>query len=130
MAGTPIAWKSKKQTVIARLTTEAEYLACSEATREVQGLIYLHRDIIGETVVMLIHCDSNGALSTICSTITSAKAKHIDVPFHNSQHLDAAGVVKFTEIDTLENLADVMTKALPPEKHQYLTHGIGLHSFR
>jgi len=130
MAGTPIAWKSKKQTVIARLTTEAEYLACSEATREVQGLIYLHRDIIGETMVPLIHCDSNGALSTICSTITSAKAKHIDVPFHNSRHLDAAGVVKFTEIDTLENLADVMTKALPPEKHQYLTHGIGLHSFR
>jgi len=73
-----------------------------------------------------IHCDSNGALSTIRSTITSDKAKHIDVPFHNSRHLDAAGVVKVTEINTLENLADVMTKALPPEKHQYLTHGIGL----
>ena len=78
-------------------------------------------------MVPLIHCDSNGALSNIRSTITSDKAKHIDVPFHNSRHLDAAGVVKFTEMDTLKNLADVMTKALPPEKHQYLTHGIGLH---
>jgi len=130
MAGTPISWKSKKQTVVARLTTEAEYLACSEATREAQGLIYLHRDVTGKTMVPLIHCDSNGALSTIRSTITSDKAKHIDVPFHNSRHLDAAGVVKFTEIDTLENLADVMTKALLPEKHQYLTHGISLRSFR
>jgi len=128
MSGAPISWKSKKQTVVARSTTEAEYLACSEATREAQGLVYLHRDVTGETVVPLIHCDSNGALSTIRSTITSDKAKHIDVPFHNSRHLDAAGVVKFTEIDTLENLADVMTKALPPEKHQYLTHGIGLRS--
>ena len=127
MAGAPISWKSKKQTVVARSTTEPEYLACSEATREAQGLIYLHRDVTGETVVPLIHYVSNGALSTICSTITSHKAKHIDVPFHNSQHLDAAGVVKFTEIDTLENLADVMTKALPPEKHQYHTHGIGLY---
>jgi len=125
-----IDYRRKKPTVIARSTTEAEYLACSEATREAQGLIYLHRDVTGETVVPLIHCDSNGALSTIRSTITSDKPKHIDVPFHNYRHLDAAGVVKFTEIDTLENVADVMTKALPPEKHQYLTHGIGLRSFR
>jgi hypothetical protein len=128
MAGAPISWKSKKQTVVARSTTEAEYLACSEATREAQGLVYLHRDVTGETAVPLIHCDSNGALSTIRSTVTSDKAKHIDVPFHNSRHLHAAGVVKFTEIDTLQNLADVLTKALPPEKHQYLTHGIGLRS--
>jgi len=77
-------------------------------------------------MVLLIHCDSNGLLSTIRSTITSDKAKHINVPFHNSRHLDAAGVVKFTQIDTLENLADVMMSTLPPEKHQYLTHGIGL----
>ena len=81
-------------------------------------------------MVPLIHYDSNGTLCTIRSTITSDKAKHIDVPFYNSRHLDAAGVVKFTEIDTLENHADVMTKAQPPEKYQYLTHGIGLCSFR
>jgi len=65
-------------------------------------------------------------MSTIHSTITRDKAKHIDVPFHNSRHLDAAGVVKFSAIDTLENLADIMTKALPLDKHQYLTYGIGL----
>ena len=129
MAGAPIMWKSKKQTVVVRSTTLDEYLAFSEATREPQGLIFLHQDITSEkTVVPLIHCDWNGALSTILSTITSDNAKHIDVPFYNSQHLDAAGVVKFPEIDTLENFADVMTWVLLPEKYQCLTHGIGLHS--
>jgi len=131
MAGAPISWKSKKQIVVARSTTEAEYLAFSETTQEAQQIIFLHRDVTGEkTVVPLIHCDWNGALSTILSTIMSNNAKYIDVPFHNSQHLDAAGVVKFTEIDTLENFADIMTNALLPEKHQCLTHSIGLHSIR
>jgi len=126
MAGAPISWKSKKQTVVARLTTKAEYLACSEATREAHGLIYLHQDVTSETIVLLIHCDLNGALSTIRSTITRDKAKHIDVSFHNSLYHDTAGVVEFTEIDTFKNLADIMTKVLPPEKYQYLTYGIGL----
>src|SRR3978361_1997286 len=68
MAGAPISWKSKKQTVVARSTTEAEYLACSEATREAQGLVYLHRDVTGETAVPLIHFGSNVALGLIRPT--------------------------------------------------------------
>jgi len=106
-----------------------------------QGLIYLHRDVTGETVVPLIHCDSNDTLSTIRSMITSKKAKRIDVPFHNSRHFDTAGVVKFNGVNTLENLADVMTrhyrrrsinillKALVCthfNKRPYCAHGIGL----
>jgi len=79
-----IDYRRKKPTVIARLTTEAEYLACLEATQEAQGLIYLHRDVTGETMVPLIHYYSNGALSTICSTITSDKAKHIDAYYAHS----------------------------------------------
>ena len=75
--GAPVSWSSKKQTVVAKPTTEAEYLACSEATREAQSLVYLHRGVTGETAVPLIHCDSNGALSTIRSTASSDKAKRI-----------------------------------------------------
>ena len=85
--------------------------------------MYLHRDVTG--AVPLIHCDCNGALSTIRFTASSDKAKHIDVAFHNSRHLDAVGIVN-TEISTHENLMDVMTKALAPDKHRYFTHRIGL----
>jgi len=62
------------------LTTEAEYLAFSEAIGETRRLAYLHRDVTGEIAVPLIRCDSNGALSTMRSTATSDKAKYIDVP--------------------------------------------------
>lgn len=55
------------------------------------------------------------------STVTSDKAKHTDVPFHNSHRLNATGAARPTETATLESLADVVAKALPSEKRQYLT---------
>jgi hypothetical protein len=42
-------------------------------TREAQRLVCLHRDVTGETAVPIIHCDSNGALRTIRSTVTGDK---------------------------------------------------------
>ena len=123
--GTPVSWSSKKQTVVARSTTEAEYLACSEATREAQSLVYLHRDVTGETAIPLIHCDSNGALSTIRSTAQATRPStltlHSTIPDIWTPRASSS-----SPRSTHENLADVMTKALAPDKHRYFTHGIGL----
>jgi len=81
--GGPVSWCSKKQPLVAMSTTEAEYIACSEATREARSLVKLHRDLTGEAVVPSIYCDSNGALSTIRSGgQSSVKSKHIDIKFH------------------------------------------------
>jgi len=42
----------------------------------------LHKDVTGETVVPTIYCDSNGALKTIYSGVSSPKTKHIDIQYH------------------------------------------------
>jgi hypothetical protein len=65
--------------VVAKSTTETEYLVCSEATREAQPLVYLQRGVTGETADPFIYCDSNGELSTIRSMASSDKTEHIDV---------------------------------------------------
>jgi len=117
----------RKQPLVAMSTTEAEYIACSEATREVPSLVKLHRDLTGEAVVPSIYCDANGALSTIRSGgQSSIKSKHIDMKFHVYRDLHTRRKVTFNEISTHENLADIMTKALAPDKHQYFTTGICL----
>jgi len=62
----PVSWKSYKQSNVALSTTEAEYIACSEATQEAQWLAKLHTDIVWKLRCPLPVCtDSNGALKNI-----------------------------------------------------------------
>ena len=51
-------------------TLEAEYIACSEGSREAKWLLQLHRDIHGkDTSPLPINCDNQGALSHITTGI-------------------------------------------------------------
>jgi ribonuclease HI len=123
----PISWQSRKQNLVALSTTEAEYVACSNAVREAQWLIQLHKDVTGEDATPVsIFSDSNGALKTIQSGISTAKTKHINIQYHNSRDLQAQGIVNFSYISTNDNLADIMTKALSTDKHRFFTNGIGI----
>ena len=88
----------------------------------------LANGVTGETAVPTIYCDSNGALKTIYSGVSSPKTKHIDIRYHISRDRQERGTVNFTDISTDDNLANIMTKALGPEKHQHFATGIGLRS--
>jgi len=123
----PVSWQPKKQKHIALSTTEAEYIACSEATRESRWLAQLHEDVTGESANPVpIFTDSNGALQDIRTAVSGAQSKHIDIQFHNSRELQATGMVQFSHVSTHENLADIMTKS--PYKHKYFAEGMGLHT--
>ena len=86
----------------------------------------LHKDVTSETVVPTIYCDSNGALKIIYSRVSSPKTKYIDIWYHISRDRQERRIVNFTDISTDDNLADIMTNALGPEKHQHFATGIGL----
>jgi hypothetical protein len=60
--GAPISWQSRKQRLVALSTTEAEYIACSEATREARWLSRLHQQVTGQDATPLpVYTDSAGA---------------------------------------------------------------------
>jgi hypothetical protein len=130
--GGPILWQAKSQTVVALSTLEAEYIACSDATREGLWLQRLHQDIISSTNItfyiepMPIMCDNQGALKLIETGVVKQKTKHIAVKFHHSHHEQKAGTVIFRYISSKENTADLLTKALPAPRHQHLTRMINI----
>ena len=46
--GRPTPWQSRKQRLVGISTAEAEYVACSEATREARWLRRLHEQVTGQ----------------------------------------------------------------------------------
>jgi hypothetical protein len=125
-----ISWSSKKQTLVALSTLEAEYIACSSPAREAKWLRQLSSDVKNTTdktvPATIIFTDNQGALKTIYSGVTKANTKHIDVQYHNPRDLHHTGVLSYTYVKSSDNIADVMTKALHTVKHDALTRAMGL----
>jgi hypothetical protein len=131
--GGPISWQAKSQSVVALSTLEAEFIACSDATREAiwlrrlrNGMTEPGNDANANTPIR-IGCDNQGALKLIETGVVKAKTKHIDVKYRHvidEQKLHQS--VEFYYITSDQNTADLLTKALPKERHVRLTKMMAL----
>ena len=133
-AGIPLTWASKLQQEVSLSSTEAEMIALSAATRENIYLMRLIRDAAENSDLHIrfnkceLHCS---IFEDNISTLTMAKdfrirprTKHINVKYwHFLQFMDKnKGIISLHWISTKEQLADIMTKALPVELHQKFTY--------
>ena len=128
----PIHWQVKTQSVVALSTLEAEYIACSDATREALWLRRVEMDIIKAVDPLAtlrtvpIGADNKGAIKLIHSGVAKQKTKHIDIKYQHSHDEESKGNVSFHYVHTSDNPAYLLTKPLPAPKHQFLTDLIGL----
>jgi hypothetical protein len=120
MNGGAVSWRSSKQSVVARSTTEAEYIAALEAAEEAVWM----KEFISELGVvlsaldpMVIYCDNNGAIANTQEPRSHKKFKHVKHRFHSIREHVIDGDVKICKVHTDLNVADPLTKALPKAKH-------------
>ena len=131
-AGCPIAWASKLQTEIALSTTEAEYIALSQATRELipMRLIILElADILNIPCANLkLNCtifeDNKGAEELAKVPKHRPRTKHIAIKYHHFREWVKNGIMTITHISTDEQQADIFTKPLTLKAHEYLREKI------
>ena len=81
-AGGPICWKSTLQDVVALSTTEAEYMAMTEAGKEAVWLSGLVNELGFKQDSMVLHCDSQSAIHLVKNQVYRARTKHIAVRYH------------------------------------------------
>ena len=126
LAGGVISWMSKLQETVALSTTEAEYIAASDACKEaiwLKGLL----DEIGRTQEKVnVFCDSQSAIHLATNPAYHSKTKHIDVRYHFVRHVIEGGKVVLKKVRTQENHADIFTKPVTVEKLRWCLASLGL----
>ncbi|KAF7776523.1 hypothetical protein Agabi119p4_4916 [Agaricus bisporus var. burnettii] len=122
-----ISWNSKKQKTVSSSTTEAEYIACGEATREAVWLKnQLKERGIDPDKAVTIFCDNNSAITLAKDPIQHARNKHIEVRHHFIREKINDGIIDVWRVPSKLNIADILTKPLPRYTFERLRKNIGV----
>ncbi|KAK8694421.1 hypothetical protein V6N13_071974 [Hibiscus sabdariffa] len=113
--GGAVSWKSSKEDTVADSTTEAEYIAASEASKEAVwikkfitelGVIPSIEDVVD------LYCDNNGAIVQAKEPRSHQRSKHILRRIHLIKEIIDRGDVEICKLHTDDNIADPLTKPL------------------
>ena len=81
-AGGAISWQSKLQKCVALSTTEAEYIAATEASKEMLWMKRFLLELGLSQLAYVVFCDSQSAMDLSKNSMYHSRTKHIDVRYH------------------------------------------------
>ena len=127
IAGCAIHWKSKRQSVVAKSSTEAEYVSLSACVTEVMWL----REMLAflgfpQTSPTMIHEDNQSCIALANTPKKQTTAKHIATRFHHIREHIGSGSVALSFLATDEMAADTLTKSLSVRKFESFRTDLGL----
>lgn len=125
--GGPVLWHSRKQTIISLSTTEAEYIAAHDVSREVawlrRFLTELGVDVNGPTPV---HVDNAAAEHLIRNPQSQCRTKHIDIKYHFVREMFVGKQIDIIHVSSQNQLADILTKALSKSTFKRLCSNLNI----
>ena len=109
-----ITWSSKRQQVISRSSTEAEYRGVANVVAETAWV----RNLLQELLVpvrsaTLVYCDNVSAVYLSSNPVQHQRTKHIEIDIHFVRDLVATGHIRVLHVPSRYQYADIFTKGLP-----------------
>lgn len=121
MLGGSISWCCKRQTCVALSSTEAEFIALSEACKESVWLQRILEDLNWKgPKPTTIYEDNQSVLKLITNENLSSRTKHIDTKTHFVKDYIDKGLIICEYCPTEHMLADLLTKGLAKTRFMIL----------
>uniref|UniRef100_A0A2N9EIU4 Reverse transcriptase Ty1/copia-type domain-containing protein n=1 Tax=Fagus sylvatica TaxID=28930 RepID=A0A2N9EIU4_FAGSY len=126
-----ISWRSKKQHIVSRSSTEAEYRALADTTSELLALRWLLEDMgLTHSSPTIIHCDNRSAIQIAHNDVFHERTKHIEIDCHLVRHHLSAGILRLLPVSSSDQTADIFTKTFPPSRFHDLVSKLKMASVR
>jgi hypothetical protein len=101
----------------------------ANAAREAVWLRRLLEELgVVQATPSVLYGDNQGAIALAKNPVAHARTKHIDVQHHFVRQQLVCGAVSLQYCPNAEMWADVLTKALPRDKHLACVQALGLHA--
>lgn len=126
--GGAVSWKSCKQSTLADSTTESEYIAASEASKEAVRLseFLTKLKVVPDCSPVVVYCDNSGDVSQAMEPRSTNKNKHICRKYHLIRDFIIRKSVRLDRVATADNVEDPLTKPLCVEKHKEHFRNVGV----
>jgi hypothetical protein len=126
LGGGAVSWKSKRMSSPALSSTEAEYMAATEASKEVLWIKdFLWELGMGQGTVV-VYSDNQSSIKVMRNPVGHGRMKHIELQAYFVRDLIAKKQLEFVYCPTEEMVADSLTKAVPREKILLCNKWMGL----
>lgn len=127
LCSAPVIWKATKQTITAESTTEAEFIACSSASREIVWM----RNFVSELGISCtqptpLKLDDQSAIKLVKNNQIHSKIKQPDVRLMAVSERESQGQINVEYVQTNEQEAVILTKPLPTKRFQFLRSLLGI----
>nr|KAJ0203047.1 hypothetical protein LSAT_V11C500252350 [Lactuca sativa] len=121
-----VSWQSKKQTCVSLSTVEAEYIAAASCTSQVVWIQSQQRDYGLSMKKIPLYCDSESAIRICHNPVQHSKTKHIALRYNFIKDHVEDGNVEVHFVRSVDQLADIFTKALPEATFNKILQGLGM----
>ncbi|KAK2978125.1 hypothetical protein RJ640_028679 [Escallonia rubra] len=127
LGSNPISWKSSRQKSVSRSSSEAEYKAIANSTVEIMWVTILLYELgLNLPRPPALFCDNTGATYLCANLVFHSRMKHIALDYHFVGECVTNGTLRVHHVNSKDQLADILTKAIPRQQFHQLLSKIGV----
>jgi len=119
---------SKKQSVVARSTAEAEFRSMAHGVCELLWLqILLMEFRLFKSKPLMLYCDNKAAIDIANNPVQHDRTKHIEIDRHFIKEKLDKGIICLPYVTSASQVAYILTKGLPEKLFSSFCSKMGLY---